>query len=159
MRSTPKWLLGVAFAAALAGIAYGQQVTQNAISGNECWNAGQGPGGPSSGFLCINQVRNGQGLLVVPSVAGSPTTSLTQNNSMVYWVGTAPTAWTVNLPSPAFDGEIVEVGTDTTLTSLVTVVAGSGQSLNTAFASQTISAKSSVEFRYSAGTTKWYETR
>lgn len=158
MRNIRKILAGAALFAALAGVAWSQQVTQNAISGNECWSAGQGPGGPSQ-FLCINQVRNGAALLVVPSVSGSPTTSMTQVNSTVYWVGTAPTAWTVNLPSPAFDGEIATVATDTTLTSLVTVVAGSGQSLNSSFASQTISAKTSVEFQYSAGTTKWYELR
>ena len=157
MRSRIKWLLGGALAL-IAGVAIGQQVTQNSISGNECWNAGQGPGGPSQ-FLCINQVRNGAAFLAVPSVSGSPITTLTQANSTVYWVGTAPTAWTINLPVGPFDGEIVSVGTDTTLTSMVTVVAGAGSSLNSTFASQTISAKSSVEFQYSAGTTKWYELR
>lgn len=158
MRVSHKWLLGGALALCLAGAALAQ-VAQNAISGNECWNAGQGPGGPSSGFLCINQVRNGAALLVVPSVTGNPTTSLTQANSTVYWVGTAPTTWTVNAPVPAFDGEIVTIATDTTLTSMVTFVAGTGQSLNSSFSNQTISAKSSVEFQYSASTTKWYELR
>jgi len=152
------FLGGAAIAVALASVAIAQQVTQNAISGNECWNAGQGPGGPSQ-FLCINQVRNGAGLLVVPSASGNPTTTLTQANSTVYWVGTAPTTWTVNLPVGPFDGEIVTVASDTTLTSMVTVVAGAGSSLNTTYASQTITAKTSVEFQYSAGTTKWYELR
>lgn len=159
MRDRIKSLAGIGLVVAfLSGVAIAQQVTQNAISGNECWNAGQGPGGPSQ-FLCINQVRNGAAFLVVPSVTGNPTTTLTQANSTVYWVGTAPTTWTVNLPVPAFDGEIVSVGTDTTLTSMVTVVAGTGQSLNSTFSNQTISAKTSVEFQYSAGTTKWYELR
>jgi hypothetical protein len=153
-----RWLLGGALAL-LLGTAVAQQIAQNSVSGNECWNAGQGPGGPSSGFLCINQVRNGSALLVVPSVSGNPITTLTQSNSTVYWVGTAPTTWTVNAPVPAFDGEIVTIATDTTLTSMVTFVAGTGQSLNTTYANQTISAKTSVEFQYSAGTTKWYELR
>jgi hypothetical protein len=157
MKNRIKWLFGGALLALVAGAAYAQ-IAQTSITGNECWQAGQGPAGPGQ-YLCINQVRNGQSLTVVPSVSGNPTTQLTQNNSMVYWTGAAPTTWTVNLPSGPFDGEIVEVGTDTTLTSMVTVVAAAGTSLNTTFASQTINAKSSVEFRYSAGTTKWYETR
>lgn len=161
MRSTYKsWLLGGALALCLAGSALTQVnvISQNSLSGNEVWKAAQGPGGPEQ-YLGINQVRNGTALLVVPSVSGNPTTTLTQSNSSVYWVGTAPTTWTVNLPTAPFDGEVVTVGSDTTLTTMVTVVAAAGTSLNTTYASQTISAKTSVEFQYSAGTTKWYQMR
>lgn len=159
MREKAKWLLGACCALLLGTIiAVGQQIGQTSISGNECWSAGQGPQGPSQ-FLCINMVRNGAAMLIVPSVSGNPTTTLTTANSTVYWVGTAPTTWTVNLPTAPFDGEIVSVGTDTTLTTMVTVVPAAGTSLNTTYASQTINAKTSVEFQYSAGTTKWYEMR
>jgi hypothetical protein len=160
MRASRKWLLGGALSLLLAGTVLAQigVVTQNSLSGNEVWRAAQSPGGPEQ-YIGLNQVRNGSAMLVVPSVSGNPVTTLTQANSTVYWAGTAPTTWTVNLPVGPFDGEIVTVGTDTTLTSMVTVVAGAGSSLNTTYASQTISAKTSVEFQYSAGTTKWYELR
>lgn len=145
------------FLLGFVALAY-SQVIQNVVTGSEVWVAGQGPGGPGN-FLPINLVRNGAGILIVPSVAGTPTTTLTTANSTVYWVGAAPTTWTVNLPAGPFDGEIVTVASDTTLTTMVTVVAASGTSLNTTYANQTITGKTSVEFQYSAGTTKWYELR
>lgn len=141
---------------ALGTIAFAQ-VTQNQITGNECWNAGQGPGGPSN-FLCINQVRNGTSMALF-SGSGAIVTPTTQSNSTLMWVGTAPTTWTITLPSPAFDGEIITVATDTTLTTLVTVNPGTGQTLNGTFSAQTISANGSVEFRFAQSTLKWYRTQ
>lgn len=132
-------------------------VTQNAVSGNECWNAAQGPGGPSQ-FLCISQVRNGAAFKLF-SGTGTPTYQATESDSTLYWTGTAPTSWTITLPSPAFDGEIVSVASDTTLTSMVTINAGIGQTMNTAFSAQTISATTSAEFQYAASTSKWYRLR
>jgi len=146
-------LLAVLFSTALGA----QPITQQSITGNECWSAGQGPGGPSN-FLCINQVRNGTALAII-SGSGAVTTAATQANSTLYWAGTAPTTWAITLPSPAFDGEIVEVATNTTLTTLVTVTPGTGQTLDGTFNSQTISANTSVEFQYNASGSKWYRLR
>lgn len=148
-------LLALALA---AGALWAQPVGQSAVSGNECWNAGQGPGGPSSGFLCINQVRNGTAFNTF-SGAGAVATTTTQANGTLYWVGTAPTTWTVTLPSPAFDGEIISVATNTTLTTLVTVNAGTGQTLDSAFSAQTITANTSVEFQFQNSTLKWFRLR
>lgn len=141
----------------LAAPAGAQQVTQNAISGNECWNAGQGPGGPGQ-FLCINQVRNGQSTAAVTG-SGAVVTNATQAQSALIWSGTAPTTWTINLPVPAFDGEIFVISTDTTLTSLVTVAVAAGATMNQAYSAQTLTANTSVFFRYSAATLKWYRTQ
>lgn len=152
-------LIAGAALVALAAYALAQPIGQNAISGNECWNAGQGPGGTSSGFLCINQVRNGTSLTTL-SGSGAVTTTATQANSSLFWVGTAPTTWAITLPSPAFDGEIVSVGTDTTLTTLVTVTAGAGQTMNATYNSQTLTAPGgSAEFQFSNPTLKWYRIR
>lgn len=52
----------------------------------------------------------------------------------------------------------VTIGTDTTITSGVTVTAGQG-TMNTAFTSQTLAASTSVEFVYSLQTNKWYRLR
>jgi len=150
-------LLALALGIGVGFYAQGQPVTQQSISGNECWNAGQGPGGPSQ-FLCINQVRNGAALTIF-SGSGAQTFTATQANSTLFWSGTAPTTWTITLPSPAFDGEIISVGTDTTLTTLVTVNAGTGQTMNGTFTSQTISANTSVEFQFNASGAKWYRAR
>jgi len=144
---------------ALTSPAFGQAATN--VSGNECWNAGQGPGGPSTGALCINLVRNGQAFTTF-SGSGAFTTTATQANSTMMWTGAAPTTWTITLPNPAFDGEIVEVGTDTTLTTNVTVQTAStpqNQTMAATFTSQTVSAGSSAEFRFSYTSLKWWRMR
>lgn len=153
--------LAIAIAGALAlglGLALAQQIAQNSLSGNECWNTGQGPGGPSIGFLCSNVMRNGTALKTF-SGSGAQTYTVGSNDSTLYWVGTAPTTWTITTPANPFDGEIITIATDTTLTSLVTLTANTGQSLNSTYSSQTLTAKTSVEFQYSLTSTKWYELR
>jgi hypothetical protein len=145
---------------ALAFPSWAQPVTQQNVTGNECWSAGQGPGGPSS-YLCLNIVRNGQAFTTF-SGSGAQTTAATQANATLMWTGTAPTTWTVTLPNPAFDGEIVEVGTDTTLTTNVTVQAAStpqSQTMAATFTSQTVTAGASVEFRFSYPLLKWWRMR
>ena len=54
---------GVACAALAAGWLWAQPIVQNALTGNECWNSGQGPGGPSTGFICSYQTRASWGYL------------------------------------------------------------------------------------------------
>lgn len=130
-----------------------QPVTQNALSGNECWSAAQGPGG-SSNWLCINTVRNGEALTLK---SGSGAATSTAVGGTLYWVGTAPTTWAVTLPSPAFEGELVTLTTDTTLTTMVTVTAGAGQTLHATYNSQTLTAGAApVIFQFKASTSVWY---
>lgn len=152
--------LGAAIAALCAGLAASQGVVQNEISGNECWNAGQGPGGPSN-FLCINQVRNGQAISLI-SGSGAATTTATQQQGTLMWTGAAPTTWAVTLPNPAYDGEILTLGTDTTLTTMVTVTATTSpenQTLAAAYAAQTLTVSTSVAFQFSNSALKWYRIR
>lgn len=157
MRKILTALAGVAFAAALALFAWAQPIQFNNLSGNECWAAGQGPGGPAA-YLCTNIVRNGSAFSTF-SGSGAVVTTASPTNSTLFWVGTAPTTWTITLPTPAFDGEIVTVGTDTTLTTLVTVNPASGQTMDGTFNAQTITAPASVEFQFSFPTLKWYRLR
>jgi hypothetical protein len=133
------------------------QVTQLQVTGNECWSAGQGPGGPSQ-FLCINAVSNRSQMTVV-SGSGAATTVMTQGQSTLMWDGAAPTTWAITLPTPAWDGQIVTIGTETTLTTMVTVTAPAGQTLNATYNSQTLTAVTSVEFQYTHATTTWYRLR
>ena len=153
-----KWL--ILLLAGAASVALAQPVTQQAVTGNECWNAGQGPGGTGT-FLCINQVRNGNGITTF-SGTGAVATIATQNTGSAMWTGAAPTTWTITLPNPAFDGEVFQVGTDTTLTTMVTVQAGTtpqNQTMSAAFSAQTVTAGTSVLWQYSNTLSKWFKVR
>jgi len=153
-----KTLLAAAVLSALGGFAVSQTIVQQNVTGNECWNAGQGPGGTSTGFICTYLMRNGAAIATF-SGSGAFTTQATPQQSTLYWVSTAPTTWTITTPVTPFDGEIISIGTDTTLTTMVTLTAASGQTLNSAYSSQTLSANASVEYQYSVATTKWYRLR
>lgn len=142
---------------ALASFAVAQSIQPTSVSGNECWSAGQGPGGPSN-YLCINTVSNRSAMTLV-SGSGAATTTMTQAQSTLMWTGTAPTTWAVTLPTPAYDGQRVQIGTATTLTTMVTVTAPAGQTLNATYAAQTLTAVTSVEWQYTAATATWYRLR
>jgi hypothetical protein len=137
---------------------FAQSVVQQNLSGTECWNAGQGPGGPSTGFLCAYLIRNGTAMSLF-SGSGAVVTTMNTQQGTVYWVGTAPTTWAITLPPIPFDGEQVVVATDTTLTTLVTVTPGGSTTLDGTYNSQTLTALTSVLFQFSYGTQKWYRVR
>lgn len=152
-------LAGAALALALAGgYALAQQLQSNTLTGNETIIAAIGGPGGGSQFVPISQMRNATALKTF-SGSGAQTYTATQLDSTLYWVGTAPTTWTITTPASPVDGEILTLATDTTLTTRVTLTANTGQSLNTAYTSATISATGSAEFQYSLATTKWYELR
>jgi hypothetical protein len=162
----------VAVAATIATTAhllYAQPVVQNTFSGNECWNSGQGPGGPSTGFICLAGVRAGVQLIPVTNAntlapivtSGCPACATTANlNYTTYlWHSTAPTTWAVTLPNPANDGQVVKLASDTTLTTLVTVTAlttPQNQTLSAAYTSQTITANTSgPAWQFSLSLLQW----
>jgi len=157
MRKTATLVAGVALATLAAGWLWAQPVVQNTFTGNECWSVGQGPGGPSS-FVCGSGFRNGTGLQIVTG-SGAATTAATANFSLYQWHSTAPTTWALTLPNPANDGQIVQLATDTTLTTLVTVTAltsPQNQTLSAAYASQTITANTSgPAWVYSLSLSQW----
>ena len=151
-------LAGVAIAS-LVGIAYlWAQAGSQTLTGNETAQFAIGGPGGSIVTIPVSQLRNATAVNL-KSGAGAQTYTALPTDSLIYWVGTAPTTWTVTTPALPWDGQILQLGTDTTLTTLVTLTANTGQSLDTTFTSQTISAKTSAEFIYSASTTKWYQMR
>lgn len=131
------------------------QIEQNQVSGNETFVAAQGPGGPSN-FIGINTIRNGSQFVTTTQTGAATSTAV---GGTLMWIGTAPTTWAVTLPAPAFDGEAVQLTTDTTLTTMVTVTAGTGQSLHATYASQTLTALTPVVFQYKASNSTWYRTK
>lgn len=149
-------LLACALVGALVAPAFAQ-VVQNQLSGNEVWSAAQGPGGPSN-FLSVQSVRNSSALILV-SGSGAATTTMTAQQSTLMWKGTAPTTWAITLPPLPIDGQSVQVGTNTTLTTMVTVTAAAGTTLSATYASQTLTAVTSIEFQYSLADTTWYRIR
>lgn len=151
-----RYALAVGALLALTGVAL-PQVVQNQVTGNETWQVGQGPGGPGS-FLNIGGASNRAAITLV-SGSGGVTTTMTQAQSTLMWTGAAPTTWTVTLPTPAYDGQIVTLGTDTTLTTMVTVNPASGQTLSATYNSQTLTAVTSVEFQFVNSSLKWFRLR
>lgn len=90
------------------------------------------------------------------SGSGAAVNALTQSGTYV-WVGTAPTTWAVTLPSNPNNGDAVHLTTDTTLTTLVTVTAASGDTLVATFASQTLTANTTIAgWRYYSPSRTWY---
>ena len=128
------------------------------LTGNEVVQFAIGGPGGSIVVVPVSQLRNATGQKLF-SGAGAQTYTALTTDSLLYWVGTAPTTWTITTPVTPWDGQMIQIGTDTTLTTLVTLTANTGQSLDTTFTSQTINAKTSVEFIYNLSQTKWYQVR
>ena len=138
-----------------ASAADSQTIIQNTFSGNECWNAGQGPGGPTTGFICSAQMRNGRAITAITG-SGAATTTATNLQSTLYWTSAATTSWTVTTPAAPFDGEILTLGTTATLTTMVTLTANTGQSLAAAYNNQTLTANPTVQWQYAVANTTGY---
>ena len=128
------------------------------LTGNEVVQFAIGGPGGSIVVVPVSQLRNATGQKLF-SGAGAQTYTALTTDSLLYWVGTAPTTWTITTPVTPWDGQMIQIGTDTTLTTLVTLTANTGQSLDTTFTSQTVNAKTSVEFIYNLSQTKWYQVR
>lgn len=124
-------------------------------TGNEVWNAGQGPGGPGN-FLRCNTLRT-TSPAAITSGSGAATYTLTVDIATVIWTSTAPTTFDVTLPANAPNGFIATVGTATTLTSMVTVTAPTGTTLAATYNSQTLTAPASVSWQLIG--TVWYRIR
>lgn len=161
MRSFRALMVGAAIAALTFGAGALAQVTglfPTSFLGTETLELSVGGPGGTSEYATVSMLRNTNAITVVTG-SGSATTAMTTNQSLLMWHSTAPTTWTITLPASPFDGQVAQIGTDTTLTSLVTVQAASGQSLSATYNSQTLTAKTSVEFQYAASTTTWYQMR
>jgi len=144
------------FLLGLVALAIAQPVIQAQISGNEVWQVAQGPGGPGA-FINIDAVRGSE---PIATKSGSGAATSTAVPGTLCWVGTAPTTWAVTLPAAPTNGAIVRLCSDTTLTTRVTVTAGSGDTLTTTFSAQTITANASFPgWQYFAATKIWYRVQ
>lgn len=166
-----KFIIGGAALGLLLGVGLGllvaQPVTQNQVTGNECWNAGQGPGGPSA-FLCLNVARGGTANAVLASVAGSFTiggtaaTAASADGGNVL-ITAQPAAATITMPAnPVPDGAIVGVCNVTGAawaTNVVTLAANSGQTLAQAATLTTLAAGTCAREQWNQANATWYRVQ
>jgi len=172
-------LVGVALSGLIAAGGYliAQPIGQSALSGNECWNAGQGPGGPSTGFMCANTLRGGTANAILATVTGSFTIGVTSGNFTVTGtpnmaaIGTGgnvliaaqPSAATITMPPiPIPDGAIVGVCNVTSAafaTNVVTLAANTGQTLNQTATLTTLAAGVCAREQWNQSQLTWYRVQ
>jgi hypothetical protein len=173
-------LVGAALAALATTWLIAQPVIQNQLSGNECWNAGQGAGGVTAGFVCTNVIRNGTANTLLATETGNWTVGANTNLTFVTgssWsnfpssgetiVETAqPSAGTITMPpSPVTDGAVVRIcnGTNSAFaTNAVTVAANTNQTMVPTGASvtlTTLAAATCVAYQFSLSNTSWYKVQ
>lgn len=177
-------LLATTAGAALAALAFtswliAQPIVQNQLSGQECWNAGQGPAGPSTGFLCTNLVRGGTAQSVLSAVTGAVTIGTATGNFTVtgtpnptalvtggnLLITAQPSAATFTLPpNPVPDGMTVGVCNASNAafaTNVVAFGANTGQTCaapcSTAFT--TLAAGSCAQVQWNQSQATWYRIR
>jgi hypothetical protein len=147
---------------ALTGAAFGQPVTQNQVTGNECWSAGQGPGGPSQ-FLCLSVVRSGTGNVILATATASFTLTTNAGNTII---AAQPSAITITMPpNPVVDGSIYGICNGTNAawtTNAVTVAANTGQTMvptGALVTLTTLAAGSCARYQWNQSGTSWYRVQ
>lgn len=167
MRKTLTW---VGFAIAM-GLCIGvvvnvmaQSIVNLQPSGNECWNAGQGPGGPSQ-FLCINQVRNTGGLSAVATASGVLTPNTNINTLAISATVVPPQGTTIVTPgNPVADGQFFQVcnvsGANFSNNAMVLTPA-SGQTMlpTNPIVLTSLASKSCVEVVFQLSGLTWFQIR
>lgn len=165
-----KLLLALALIGGFAAPASAQSVSQNDLSGNESWNAGQGPGGPSS-FIFADLVRNSNQIVISPSITAAVTIGVSTGMTALRWGGNLmtvlqPLAAVITMPPNPFpDGGIVGIcnGTNAAYaTNIVTVAANTGQTMvptGAAITLTTLAAATCVRYQFNRPTTSWYKVQ
>lgn len=154
-------MVGAAVAALASTWLIAQPVVQNALSGNECWNSGQGPGGPSTGFVCAYQVRSSLNYLS-NAAATTGTVQLVNTQNLVIMPVQSTSGVTFNLPlnPTVVDGAIYSfcnTSNGAFATQVVTITATAPQVFATGAttALTTLAARTCVKLIYTAANTTW----
>lgn len=145
--------------------ALGQSVVQQTLSGNETWQAGQGPGGPGA-YITSDLVRNSTAAFTV-SVSGNAVIGVASGWTEARWGGNVlvtgqPAAATLTLPPNPFpDGGIVGVCNVTAAawaTNVVTVAGSAGQTSPATpnDTLTTLAAGTCARFQFNLANTTWY---
>lgn len=152
-----RFLLAGAVIAALAGLAYGQQLVSRTLTGNETWQVALGGPGGTSQFVTSAQFRNSQGVSTTAATTG--TISMTTATGSLISTA-ASTSVTVNLPPTPYDGEIFEwVNGSAGAFTAGTIAVTDGSTIQGSTAAGTLAAGASIELRYVLSTNTWYRMR
>jgi len=156
---------GAAIAALAVGWLWAQPVIPNQLSGNECWNAGQGPGGPAVGFVCSFQTRSSWGyLLGAATTTGTIQLTVQQNAVIIAAQPNATTTYNMPLSPTPTDGSIVAF-CNTTNAALagqtVTITATAPQVFATGATTTltTLAARTCVKLFYTLSNTTWSQVQ
>jgi hypothetical protein len=153
-----KWLLvGALGVGLIAPHAYAQSV-QNTLTGNETWNAGQGPGGTGR-YITSNLVR-GSEPHALATIGGATTLSNSFRFGGNLIITAQPSAAVITTPSsPVADGAVVGVCNGTAsafATNAVTMAANTGQTLKQTITLTTLAAGICQKLQYNLSNTTWY---
>ena len=162
------WLAAaVAFAVSAAATwLVAQPVIQNQLSGNECWNAGQGPGGPSTGFICAFQTRSSWGYLLTAAATTGTIQLTAQQNAVIMpiQITTGPLVFNMPLAPTPVDGAIVvfcNTSNGAFATQAVTITATAPQVFATGAVTTltTLAARTCVKLIYTLSNTTWSQVQ
>lgn len=155
-------LAGAIFALA-AGVAVAQSVVQDNLSGNETWQAGQGPGGPG-GFITSNMTRNStqKVLNAVSGTFGTGALAALNFGGLVLFTTQPLTTTVLTLPpSPVNDGAragFCNVTAGAFATTSISFATNIGQSL-TAISLNNLAAFTCIQVVFDRGTLTWLRTQ
>lgn len=167
MRWKRTLLAGALLGAFAAGVALAQSVVQDNLSGNEAWNAGQGPGGPTTGFITTNLLRNSTAKVATTLTTASSTfgvgalVSLNRGGNVLI---TAQPALITTLTAPANpvpDGAIAGICNVTGSnfgTTNIGYAPNTGQSAGSGvFTNNAIGTGACMYFQFNRANTTWYK--
>lgn len=154
-------LVGAALAVALPLLS--QPIVPNQLSGNECWNAGQGPGGPATGFVCSYQTRSSWGYYSL-AAATTGTVQLTAQQNAVIMPVQSTSGVTFNMPLSPTDGSVVpfcNTSNAAFATQAVTITATAPQVFATGATTTltTLAARTCVKLMYTLSNTTWSQVQ
>ena len=163
MRFKRTLIAGALFGAFATGAVLAQAVIHQNLTGNECWNAGEGPGGPGS-YLCADVLRNSmQKVVTLPGgtlTFGSGTLAALRYGGNVL-MPTQPVLVTtlVAPPNPVQDGAIIgmcNASGSNFATTNIAMVANTGQAFNTAATTTTLAAVTCILYQFNRANLAWY---
>ena len=171
-RASTGLAVGVACAALAASwLVWAQPVTQNTFTGLECWEAGQGPGGPGA-YVCGQAYRGAAnnlqmtvtGAFTIGGTSANTTpnnTSTLQYGGILLITGTPSTAAITMPPNPLMDGVIVGICnvTASPFANTLTATAGAGQTISAGGALAALGAFTCGTFQWNLANATWYRTR
>jgi hypothetical protein len=157
-------LLVLAAWAALAAPVAAQPVIPNQLTGNECWEAGQGPGGPGA-YVCSFQTRSSWGYYLLAAATTGTVQLLAQQNAVIMPVqSTSGVTFNMPVAPTPTDGSIVafcNTSNAAFATQVVTITATAPQVFATGATTTltTLAARTCVKLIYTLSNTTWSQVQ